>query len=350
MKKLDLIRFNTVIYGYPRLELNLLMLQSIQPNCVAGIGALILNAPRLRRVNFLKCHDCLFLKIFRTDFVEKLAIYELRQMEVNKLKNLRYLYCAKFSIIPSTLLANLEQLEEIHLNHHSNVARLFEQKQLYDRVDLKIYLFGLLLNSSEDRVIGSFNYDFHVQMVHLDTNPTRLAVEIPFWNEVTFSEMDVPQASEINLLKRLVDLDTINVYHPVKNIERFLNLLKNLNNIAKLAFWGDQPQTLFNRLPNYCAVQRLKIYYGGPIDLRFLNDLTNLTHLEVACLIDVEFIRKVFGDLKFLSEFNFKYLTSWVAIKVEHHPKHFNLTIGKKNENLADLDNAIEFIFASISE
>ena len=67
--------------------------------------------------------------------------------------------------------------------------------------------------------------------------------------------------------------------------------------------FGEQPQQLFDRLPEHSDVQLLSIA-SEPSDFRFLFRLNHL--IDLGCSIDAETIWKVFEELQFLSEFRFK--------------------------------------------
>ena len=66
-----------------------------------------------------------------------------------KPENLKYLHCGSASEIDATFLTGLEQLKSQLLNRIAT-SGLFNQKQRYGCTDLKIFLFGLLLNGPED--------------------------------------------------------------------------------------------------------------------------------------------------------------------------------------------------------
>lgn len=112
----------------------------------------------------------------------------------------------------------------------------------------------------------------------------------------------------MNILNRFTELNTIMVQYPIEDIQHFLDLLKNLDNIVKHEFWDDQPQDLFDRLPDYCAVQGL--YIGREVsDVQFLFQLKNLIYLNLpGCQFNSGSIRKVFNELQFLSLFRFKFV------------------------------------------
>ena len=146
------------------LSLNLPLLTSVHLNDLSAIKKLTLNSPKLQRVKFIIDIriNYPFLDLVHGESVEWLIASHTSCIEVKKLKNLKYFYIYFFSAINSTFLSYLKQLKEIHLHTSRTAFEVFKQKQRYDRVDLKIYLVGCLLNSSGDPSINLFftDYDF----------------------------------------------------------------------------------------------------------------------------------------------------------------------------------------------
>lgn len=187
----------------------------------------------------------------------------MAHIEVVKFKNLKYFNCSSYLVLDSTFLSGLERLREIHLVYRDDALKLFEQKQRYARVDLKIFQFGLLLDDPAMSFLDFFDENI---VALLAENPTRLADEIPLKGYLTYEAIArAPRGSEVNVLNRLTDLQHIQVNRPFQDLERFLSILKNLNNITSLrfscAFPCDKPQNLFDRLPDHCAaLQSLTIW------------------------------------------------------------------------------------------
>ena len=98
-----------------------------------------------------------------------------------------------------------------------------------------------------------------------------------------------------NILNRFTDLSKITVNHPVRDIHRFLKLLQRLNTAVGLVFY-QQPQNLFDQLPQYLPFQKLTIC-SSLSDLAFLFELKNLTILNLQnekISVDAEFVEKFF--------------------------------------------------------
>ena len=105
----------------------------------------------------------------------------MTDINVKKLKNLKQFYFAGYLAIDSTLLSDLEQLKEIHLDDPNPVSNLFDQKRRFGPADLKIYLCGLCLIGPDDPAIGlGFGYFKGEFFAHLTENASRLADQIPF--------------------------------------------------------------------------------------------------------------------------------------------------------------------------
>ena len=268
LEQLDIIRFNfhPYLWAEKEFKLTLPMLTGIWLEDVRGLRKLALDAPRLLRIKLVNdLHfPTLQLRIVHSESVEWLMTDRSNAVTVNGMKNLQVLY-GLGQIDPASLFS-LEQLKEIHLQLNDGLLeRLFVQKHRHSRTDLKIYLCGLLLNGPDDPAIRSLRYDFTGNAFNEETfgclaeNPSRLADEVPFVRTLDYSVIErVAAGTEVSLLKRFTSLTKITVSQPVKDTERFLNVLKNLHNIERLVFDCDQPQDLFDRLPEHCsAIQRL---------------------------------------------------------------------------------------------
>ena len=342
--------------GHQRhLKLNLPMLTSIHLNKL--IAKVTLEAPKLQEVELKQVPGLdRKLNIVHGESVERLIIEILEQVEVKKLTNLQYLYTSYSSCIESfdpTLLSSLKHLKEFHTNMPRDVSNLFEQKRRYERADLKIYLYGLLLNGPDDPAINaplySSGYLTRKWFACLAENPSRLADEIPFGNRTHYSYIErVARGLEVDVLKRGTDLNSIYVGRPVQNIQRFLDLLKNCDNIVDLWFDCDQPQELFDRLPEHSAVQKLTIA-RPPSDLAFLFRLKHLIHLYLSKSIDAETVRRAFDELPVLSSFWFKRVDDFVSIEITDSGQ-FRATFDSQWKTVSDLNAAIEFIFKNENE
>ena len=349
-------------------KLTLPMLTSIHLQELTGIKKLTLDASRLTKIRALVCPD-LRLDIVHCESVESLIVNRMRHFTVKNLRNLenlRYLCIDLFRMRDSTFLPSLKQLEEIHTDYHGNICKLFYQKQRYGRADLKIYLTGLLLNRPDDPAINAFRnsyFDTHLTpeaFVQLAENPSRLADEIPFDLSLYYSAIErVAPGLEADILKRFgPQLNKIKVDRSVQDIERFLNLLRNLQNIVELEFRDDQPQELFDRLPEHCALQSLIIRRATSASgCLFL--LKHLTHLDVGWSIDREVVRKAFEELPVLSKFTFQranpnYPNSsyhrMASIEIERSKQFTAGNLFCEKSIFPDLDTAIEFIFGKAND
>ena len=331
----------------PSTKLILPMLISIHFEDVKNISRLTLDSPRLRS---LKLWASLKLKLVHYESVERLLFWDSKQVEVVKLKNLKKLEIdlRKADLqIDSTLLSSLEQLKELYLiepkgcSNVSQVLQLLELKRQYGRTDLKIYRFGCLLNGPEDLLVTRFqDFDDENLLGHLAKNSARLADEIPFFKALDYKKIQsIAPGSAVDLLKRFTDLREITVSRPVQDVQRFLDLLKNLNNISDLKFSCDQPQDLFDRLPEHSVVQKLFIHCN-PSNLRFLLRLKHLTVLHVHRLMDVEFVRKISEELTHLSKLRFGFLRRKVKID---YLNGFEVSIDGEKTKFPELNAAIEF-------
>ena len=187
---------------------------------------------------------------------------------------------------------------------------------------------------------------------HWAENQPRLADEIPFYRTLHYSAIEhVDPEAAIDVLKRLTDLHTVQVDKPVQDIERFLEFLKNVDKITELRFECDQPQELFDRLPEHCAVQNATITHLPP-DHQFLARLEQVNVLHVNVLdvhrgsLDVGLVRRILKKLQFLSEFKFFCIGKRVTIRL--FKKRFYISINESAlKLLPDLNTAIQVISES---
>ena len=346
LEELDIVRAECV--RERTFKLRLPMLRSIHLEHLRGIKKLTLDAPKLWKVRLMECSQlaCFDLRVdlVHGESVERLLIGRWSQIAVLKLKNLKCLFIQEISRIDPTFLSSLEQLKEVHLDQHSatSVSQLFEQKQRYGRADLKIYHCGLLVNDPDDSAPLSDDLESEA-FVRWVENPSRLATEIPFYSDLSYSTIElVAPGQEIGVLNRLTSLKGF-ICRPIQDIERFLGLLNHLKRIAALSFSGHQPQELFDRLPEHCDVQRLTINRKVR-DVSFLLRLKHLNFVDVIpCQLDGELLQKAFENLRFISLFRFLYKDREVTVDIEP-PKRFSVSLGKDNGIFSNPNAAIQFI------
>ena len=229
------------------------------------------------------------------------------------------------------------------MHDRPSVEMLFEQKQRYGRTDLKIYLRGILLASPDDAAIDSLSPFLNENaFFRLAEDPSRLADEIPFHRNLGYSAIErIDQEVAVDLLSRF-SLDTIYVTETVRDVERFLKLFKSFPSVSMLEFLREQPQDLFDRLPEYCAIQKL-IIYREIADLNFLCRLGHLVHLEVRCPMDAALFRRLLEELPFLCHFAFWFNYKEISIEIDRS-KRFDVSVGAKKTSTPDLEVAIQFI------
>ena len=352
LQELGIIRFN-----YPpadsklkmNFELNLPMLHSIHLEKVRTIARLTLRSPRLKNVKVV--NSCgLHFDLVHAESVERLIVDWLNYIEVKELKNLQYLNTFYFRLIDSTLPSSLRQLKEIHLVDmdlkSSPISNLFEQKKRFGRTNLKIYLFGLLLNGPSDPVTGSLLSIYSARTIaFLAANLSRMAEEMPFYPSLHYTDIEsLSPDLQTNILKRFTGLKRLIVDRPIQSTERFLGILNRFANIRTLHFFHEQPHDLLDRLPEYSAVQKLVIGCT-PSDFRFLFSFKDLLHLKLYCSIDAKTARKLLEDLQFLCTFEFQYYEKRVKIENEaSYLNPFRVSVGGKMNAVADLNAAMQFI------
>ena len=107
LQELGLFRLEAHPYGHLDLELNLTLLTRIHLERVSGFRKLTLDTPKLQTV---KLEARLFLlrpNLVRTEFVTALFLGINNQIEITKLKNLKYLYIGRNEEINSLFLSSV---------------------------------------------------------------------------------------------------------------------------------------------------------------------------------------------------------------------------------------------------
>ena len=352
LEQLDIIQANCD--QQREFNLNLPMLTGLQIEEVNANFKFTLKAPKLLEVKILDCYG-LRMEIVHGEsavVVERLLVDRWEYTEVKELKNLQYLYVPHLSGADPTFLSSLQQLKEFHLFSNKSVSEVFDQMRRSDRVELKIYLCGLLLNGPDDPAINAFRDSSREWLVTLAENRSRLAEEIPFYQDLHYSIIErVASGLEVELLKRFTHLTAVTIARPIQDIERFLDLLKNRVNIVQLTFGDDHPQDLFDRLPEYCAIQKLALH-RPPSDQTFLFRLKHLIRLDISWTIDGQTVRRAFDELPVLSSLSFfpgAARCSFARVTIENcHPKQFSVSRGSIiniKKTFYSLNAAIEFIF-----
>ena len=298
-------------------ELNLPTLRRIELERFEA-KKLKLTAPKLVDVKvWNKCS--LILELVHGESVESLVICDMKSLEVKELKKLKKLYIGFRSNINDHLLKSMKHLKEVNVNTPEDVEKLFAYKTSSKNPNLEIFYCSLRLEDPRDPVTRSKEVFYR----HLIQSPSRIAPEMPLCRCVRYWPVEcLTLGSEVGVLKKFIDLIEIHVDKPIKQIQeiptgeneetseidgiqRFLNILRDFPNIVFLNFSSEQPQGLFDRLSEHCAVQKLVIA-SAPPDLEFLFKLQQLIHLELLWPVDAKFIRRALRELPFLCQFNFK--------------------------------------------
>ena len=358
LEKLDIIRF--YLHDLPAnsdskvpVELKLPALHSLQLEDISEVGAwkgnvvLILDAPKLQKVQLFTCGSC--LELVHGESVEWLYIIEMG-FQMQKLKNLQYLYVKGVYFddfdgeeIDPTFLSGLGQLKELHLSDEQSLEDLFELERFSGRTDLKIYYHGLLLNGPNDPAVDSLDSGILAQLAE---NPSRLADEMPFRDFLDYAHIEcVDPEVAIDLVNRFTRLRHVCVNNPVEDIDRFLRLLKN---VGEFEFRCNQPQELFDLLPEHCAIQVLT-FWVAVSDFQFLFRMKHLMRLQLYQSINIELIQKVFQEFKYLFQFDFVYHDKWFLISILFPRGGFKIWDDSFNF-LPDLNAVIEFVIESASQ
>ena len=359
LEQLGFYRFN---YPYSdlriKLKLNLPMLNSIHFDDFYGFKKVTVTAPRLQNVKFGYCSKHFGLVILpNAESVETLVTASMRYMELGEFKGLKYFFNGPMSGLDDEIF-DLEHLEELHVTQNSTVVHgsAYRILNFADKPKaLKIFAFGVHLKDKYDPAISSISTECmgEVKFGYLAENYSRLVAPVHFIDYLWYKDIESVATTQlaINVLKRFVDLYKIVISKSVQDIERFLTILKNMDNIVCLRFVGErQPQELYDRLAEHCAVQNL-VLWNPPEDLKFVSGLEHLIDLELACKLNAESVLKRFEELPFLSDLSFRSTKgSLVGIRIDQL-KRFEVWINhEKRTDCPDLNAAIQFVFKKLED
>ena len=364
IKKLEI--WDCTINSISEVNLNFPLLVTVRLQEVRGIEKLNLNASKLLNIWVVSC-DRLKVFLVNGDSIKTVVTTVLQTVEMEKIKNLKYLYLYGGQMDPS-FLSGRDKMKEVHLGDESLVSNLFKQKK-QDRPNLKIYLYGCLLNGTDDPIVSCESLEdglnhYPCQAEHL----IRLADNIPFLFELNYSAMArIVCGLEISVFSRFSCLSKVIVDQPIREsneVERVLKFLKNLPSIYELEFvdqsdesldWQESgfprdltdwwPQELFDRLPDHCAVQDLTI--GGKVsNFNFLSRMIDLIELDVDASIGERVISDVLNNCAYLSTFKFRFAAYIVKISIAS--RRFTVSVEGESRTFTQVEPVINFIVEQV--
>lgn len=324
------------------LRLALPSLQSIHLEELPGRATLTLYAPKLSKIKVW--HADFKLIVIHPESVEKVVTKNDQILDVTRFKNLKTFYCERLLGIDAAFLSKLQRLNEIHfVGPQATLRALHDQKQRFNRANLKIFYHGLCLDSADDYA-GLPNYlTLSEPLVdRMIVNSSRLSDELFYEWIYYYSNIEraVPRAPA-GFWKKFTALKSIDV-REVESIELFLDFLKCFDNIVALSFRHQQPQALFDQLPGHCpSLQVLQMESDASLD--FLFELKELVSLTITNRIDGAFIRKVFGRLKWMQSFSFYCKDRLFSVSLNEQ-KQFGVFDCIRNQVFTDLDDLVGYV------
>ena len=324
LKELDLINLRLGASA-DRLQLNLPELQSIRIEDLSGIDELTVDAPQLSTIKLWICplrSTFRRLNIIHVESVQHVVAYSMRHLDVSKFENLQDISWSDYR--SAECLWDLKKLKEIHLTGGS-LKEVFDLQEKYweeHHLYLMVYFCGLQVDyhyRDMDRLTCKDSGDYfpsnswisHVyRCVHSDKDPQKLADEfrVRYQSPMDYSKIEetVPMMP-VDFWKRFANLNEIVVSEPIelKKVGRFLQFLENLESVTSLRFESRQPQDLYDRLPEHCAIQGLQISVARNLNSGFLCRLKHLINASVVYRVSGDIILRVFKELQFIRSFTF---------------------------------------------
>lgn len=352
LESLDIIRPGLVKWSEENdFKLVLPNLKSIRLEEMKTVQLLVLDTPKLLQI-VIRALRGFRLVVVAAGSVERVAIYSDLLLDLVKFENLKILHCKQFYRYADRILTTLKQLEELHFSEPQRIlSDLYDQKNRLNRSNLKIFYHGLCFDSFRDYAfLPDWSGLSEALLIRMAMHPARLADEIPFYEHINYSEIEraiLRVANKLvcgSLWSKFSNLKRMMVDKEVLDVQQFLDFLKCLSNLVELQFHTFQPQRLFDQLHRGCTnLQRLEIGCLYP-DLEFLFEHKHLLSLSVQKVIDGEFIRRCFEQLRWLRYFSFSLNHKYYTISTDERGQFIVSSGITRSYTCQHLDDLVLFV------
>lgn len=337
LKNLELIR---IVNLDAVIHLVSLSLENLYIEELEGLERLTLDAPKLLniRIWFVQYPKMFDLQLVRPEQVESVELdFYNGCLNGGGFKNLKFFYVNDLVGIPESFLQNLEQLREIHLIYPYAVLRsLLNQKQAYERSNLKIFYHGLCLPANEYPESSDWLNETVADLLIDARNAPNLADKL-LYKTIGFSSIErVFARMPDTLWKRFTNLRKLYVPENPQNMQEFREFLGKFNSVLELEFHIDGPrcQRLLDQLADYCpSLQVFRIHCDAGLNFEFVLRFRHLTTLSIhysGGLFEEKLILSIFRELKCLRKLLLNSCNCTLEINTRK-PNEFDLKINDKD-------------------
>jgi hypothetical protein len=222
---------------------------------------------------------------------------------------------------------HLNELQFNFLYDGNCFRRLLEQQKQHVRSDnLKISYKGIRINSLEE-------YFLHFKDIGLESlkeNQIRIYIQhfdklserLPFVNYLNFNEFEsvLTELSD-NFFRKLNNLNRVTVNRQVNDESMFMKFIKRCETFPSLSFENCKlSQSFFDRLPYDCWFIQILVLSKNictdELNHDFVLKLKYLNTLRLAKKIDLDFIKQIYSNLKYLKDFFLNHQSGTFSISV----------------------------------
>lgn len=282
--------------------------------------------------------------------------------------SLQQLHCFKIDKIDDNFLNKFSNNFEVHLfTNFDTYVNLIDQKFAHNKIDIKIYYFGIFFDLKGLTEIDGYGRSFIGQFTTVNQESllklteknlpiyqyfgqlNRLADKIPFIQEIDCTEKTMAFLIESNNFKRFPNIRIMNVIGPLNDLNQFRNFLSlfKINNLNLRHSNLDQKffDQIYRQSP---SLTHLSIKESNEIDLHFILDIRNLTSFQTDRWIQMDIILQLLNINKnlidFVCLFKFNQNLTIQRTKIDKQ-SHFQASTSQSTQNFKNLDQLVQYLY-----
>ena len=231
---------------------------------------------------------------------------------VRSFVNLQQFYCNQIERLSGDFLFALASLRELHFQGPADVLNsLQEQQRQFARNQLRLYYFGLNLNSLTN-FAGLESYGNHLPATTVrfySQNYGKLAPVIPFIRRINYSQLEQAFAGQVpsDFIGRFVNLDFLVIDKEIKDLRQLGNLLNKCIGLSSLSIRSARvSQEFLDSLPvRFRVLKDLTVHQAPILNFEFLRKFEHLEMFGTDQSLPVELACELIAKFDKLKEFSF---------------------------------------------
>ena len=319
----------------PERNTSLLRSSSLQRLCIGDFKKKTTLTLRCRKLREFKTRTN--LSRFYFPYPEKITLLHVEDLkddhsELNQFKNLQHLIVRNgnhnggdiLQLLPEDLVSlKMKEIDKQKMQY------LLKQKKLLRRLNLKIYLSGILIETNQEID------DFYAQNDTMFAERTKLILSkygklsdiCPWIHEINYSVVwqHFGGRTPDDFFSKLVNIETIVVDQLITDADHFGEFIGRCCNLRKLHIEATVDQRIYDCLHNACdQLTSLTINDSEAIDLEFVLNQKNLVYFTTNQEIQPNKLAE-FGNLKHLQVLEFSYNGKEAEIRSQTYGCQFTI-------------------------